>query len=248
MRKFFIWFAFVLSSFFFASCALDESDIETRESSSFILYSTTWGWEYDHVSALREGSSNRVQAWDGPSCQNGKKQENVVLCIDRIVHVPTGRVLELPNSLKNAKSASAGQTDRIVYLLDRQGDLHVLDTRWDTAADDAARLLLWSDGLERVDILAGNARRHLAGVELQGQMRAWTMHGDHLYVLYRAVRGAKWVWGVEKIDMTDFSVNPVGEETEVEDPSEVPDVLQVTGDGRLRVLQGSCLLAEIREP
>lgn len=230
-----------------AACTQDPPEIQNAETSSFLLYSIPWGWEYDHVTVLLEGRTHAVHEWHDPACENGKKQENIALCDDFILHVPTKRARALPSSLHNARSASAGVTDRIVYLLDARGDLAVLDTRWAFEADDGARLLLWSPGGSRVDILAGNARRHLAGVELQGQLTAFIMHGEHLYVLYRAAMENAWAWGVEKIDLIDFSVSPVGGETIVSSPSQIPDAIDVTQDGRLRVLRGTCPLSEIRE-
>lgn len=239
-RVFFLLFLF----FSLISCDDKVVDIQNNTSISKVLYSVMWGWEYQNVSVLVDGRSSMVEGWIEFACKNGKIQGTMALCSDKIVHTATGRVLPLPHFLHNARSAVAGTTDRIVYLLDLHGDLHILDTRWEATANDSARLLLWSKGLTHVDILAGNARRHLASVELDGQLLAFLVHEKHVYVLYRTMHDEKWAWGVETINTIDFTIHPVVEEVVVENPCEIPDTLDVV-HGRLRVLLGSYPVMEM---
>lgn len=237
-------FFLLLLSFSLVSCDDEVIDNQKNTSISQVLYSVMWGWEYQNVSVLIDGRSSVVGEFVESACKNGKRQGSMALCSDKIVHPATGRVLSLPYFLHNARSVAAGTTDRIAYLLDSQGDLHLLDTRWEATANDSARLLLWSKELNHFDILAGNARRHLASVELDGQLLAFLVHEQHIYVLYRTMHDEKWAWGVEKINTIDFTIHPVVEEVVVESSSEIPDTLDVVY-GRLRVLLGSNLVREM---
>jgi hypothetical protein len=138
-----------------------------------------------------------------------------------------------------------GEFDRVAYVLDRVGNLHVTDTGWSAVASDNLPLLLWTPGIHQVEILAGNARKSLAIIDLQGELKLWAVNRDELYVLYQGRQESGWRWGVEKISLVDYRVEEVRAEQTVGDPSEVPQELQITEEGHLKLTRDGQVLADL---
>jgi hypothetical protein len=105
--------------------------------------------------------------------------------------------------------------------------------------------MLWSPGVDHVEILAGNARKRLAVVDLQGELKLWAVNRQDLYVLYQVRLGSNWGWGVEKISLVDYRVEEVRAEQTVEDLSDVPQELQITEEGHLKLYTDGHVLCDL---
>ncbi len=209
------------------------------------LYQVAWNTDQKMISVLQPQSSSTAGTCDDSLCKNGHVNGRALVCPDRLIQIDTGAEGYFSKDLQSPRSAALGAFDRLAYVLDRNGDLHVTDTGWSTAVSDDLPLLLWTEGVEYVQILSGNAKTQLATIDLQGDLRVWAVNDKELFVLYQRHQGAQWAWGIEKISLQDFRVDEATTEQLVDSASEVPQELQVTPDGHLKVYRNGLLLSEL---
>lgn len=209
------------------------------------LYTVQWNTDHTRVSVLAPTTHGGTDAGDQTICKNGTISGRALICPDRIVHLESGAESYFSYALRGPRSAALGAYDRIAYVLDQAGDLHVTDTGWSAAASDDLPLLLWSPGQDHVELLAGNARRQLALVELQGGLKLWAVNETALYVLYQNRLHDGWSWGVERISLADYQVEPVQPEQLVADPDEIPEALRISEEGHLKIYRNGAVLTDL---
>jgi len=234
----------ILALFSFA-CSQDLQNARPDGPELRSLYTVSWNTDQTRVSVLASGAGSNVGNCDQSVCKKGHVSGAALVCPDRLVHLSSGAEAYFPLDLRSPRDAALGEFDRIAYVLDRTGDLHVTDTGWSATASDDRALLLWTPGGSHVELVAGNARRALAVVELMGNLTIWTMNEDSLYVLYQNPVEGRWSWGVERISLIDYQVEAVGAEQVVDNPGEIPQELVVTDEGHLRVSRDGAVLVEL---
>lgn len=229
----------------FAGCAQDLQGGAVSGSELRALYAVSWNTDQTRVSVLAPGSVGGTGDLDDSNCKNGTVSGAALVCPDRLVRLATGEEGYFPYALRGPRGAALGEFDRIAYVLDRQGDLHVLDTGWSANASDDLPLLLWTPGQDHVELVAGNAKRQLAVVELQGGLKRWAADPTALYVLYQNRVEEGWSWGVERISLVDYRSETLQPEQVVSNPEEIPGELRITEEGRLKIYRDGAMLAEL---
>jgi len=209
------------------------------------LYHVAWNTDHKIISVLQPQGSSTDGNCDDSLCKNGHVNGRALVCPDRLIQIDTGAEGYFSKDLQSPRSAALGAFDRLAYVLDKNGDLHVTDTGWSAAVSDDLPLLLWTEGVDNVQILSGNAKTELAIIDLQGDLRLWAVNEKELFVLYQRHQGAQWAWGIEKISLQDFRVDEATAEQLVDDASDVPQELQVTSDGQLKVYRNGLLMTEL---
>ncbi|MBU1244707.1 hypothetical protein KKD52_15845 [Myxococcota bacterium] len=228
-----------------AACGSDLQRVSSEGPELRPLYQVAWNTDHQNISVLVHRSACENDAYDGANCQNGQINGHALVCPDRIIQLETGAEGFFPAAMQSPRSAALGEFDRLAYVLDRAGNLHVTDTGWSAVASDDLPLMLWSPGVDHVEILAGNARKRLAVVDLQGELKLWAVNRQDLYVLYQVRLGSNWGWGVEKISLVDYRVEEVRAEQTVEDLSDVPQELQITEEGHLKLYTDGHVLCDL---
>jgi hypothetical protein len=209
------------------------------------LYSVSWNTDQTRVSVLAPGSVGGADEADDSQCKNGAVNGAALVCPDRLVRLATGDEAYFPYALRGPRGAALGEFDRIAYVLDRSGDLHVMDTGWSATASDDLPLLLWTPGGDHVDLVAGNAKRQLAAVELMGGMKRWAVGSAALYVLYQNRVEEGWSWGVERVSLVDYRSETMQPEQVVSNPEDVPGELRITEEGHVKIYRDGAVLAEL---
>jgi hypothetical protein len=209
------------------------------------LYTVQWTSDQTRVSVLSPRNNGGAEDGEEALCKNGVVNGAALVCPDRLVHLVSGAQKFYPRALKNPRSAALGEYDRIAYVLDQAGDLHVTDTGWSSSASDDLPLLLWTPGGDHLEVVAGNARRPLAEVELLGGLRRWAVDTSALYVLYENRLESGWSWGVERISLVDYRVDTVTPEQEVSSADEIPEELRITEEGRLKIYRDGAMIVEL---
>jgi len=209
------------------------------------LYTVKWSTDHTRVSVLAPQTHGGSDTANQSICKNGAISGNALVCPDRIVHLESGAESYFTYDLRGPRGAALGAYDRIAYVLDRAGDLHVTDTGWSAAASDDLPLLLWSPGQDHVELIAGNARRRLAVVALQGGLKVWAVNETALYVLYQNQLDDGWSWGVERISLADYQVEPVQPEQVVAELDEIPEALRISEEGHLKIYRDGAVLTDL---
>ncbi len=232
-------------AFFSVACAEDLSNVRPEGAALRSLYTVSWNTDQTRVSVLVPGADSTVGEGQSNICKEGHVSGDALVCPDRLVHLGSGAEAYFPTDLRAPRDAALGEFDRIAYVLDRSGDLHVTDTGWSAAASDDRPLLLWTPGGDHVELVAGNAKRELAVVELTGGLTVWAVDADYWYALYRNPVEGRWAWGVERVSLIDYRVEAVGAEQVVDHPEDVPQELVVTDEGHLKIYRDGAVLVEL---
>jgi hypothetical protein len=241
-------FLFILLSLFSLNIFACASDLQSNASNGpelRSLYTVSWSTDHQTISVLQTRGTSEVGVCDESICKNGQVNGRALVCPDRLVQLQTGAEGYFSYDLRSPRSAALGAFDRLAYVLDKNGDLHVTDTGWTAAVSDDLPLLLWTEGANNLEILAGNAKKQLAWIDLQGELKLWAVNDQDLYVLYQHRLDTQWVWGIEKISLVDFRVEAARPEQTVDSESEIPQQLRVTEEGRLKIYRDGLLLTEL---
>jgi hypothetical protein len=234
-----------LSALNLFACASDLQSPASNGPELRSLYTVSWGTDHQTISVLQSRGTSEAGVCDDSICKNGQINGRALVCPDRLVQLQTGAEGYFSYDLRRPRSAALGEFDRLAYVLDKNGDLHVTDTGWTAAVSDDLPLLLWTAGKNNIEILAGNAKKQLAGIDLQGELKLWAVNDQDLFVLYQHRQDAQWSWGIEKISLVDFRVEAARPEQTVDSESEIPQQLRVTEEGHLKVYRDGLLLTEL---
>ncbi len=223
--------------FIFPALACQESN-QPEPSGLRVLYTVPAGSPHSRLSLLSHQNSSRPTFCGNDFCKGQKVNGELVICPDRLIHLETGEIGHLSKDQQRPRDAALGEGQRIAYVLDKKGDIHVLDTQWSHQALADLPLLFWTPESGHVEIVAGNAKRVQGTYELQGKLTMWTVHENSLFLLHTSRTGEIWTWGIDLIDLENFDITEVVFE-ETDNPANVPTEITIEETGRSIVLKGT---------
>ncbi|MBU1534817.1 hypothetical protein KKF84_05825 [Myxococcota bacterium] len=201
------------------------ADVETARP----LYSVAWGDSYNRVAlvgslsehpSINGGTGTWILAHEDLAvkingetlvsretpCDVSSMNQGIGLCDDALYYPSADKVLRVDSGTAPV-SAAPGLMGRLLYLMDNQGTLHVMDSGIGSLASDDGILLLYSDRNSGMAVVSGNGSRVFAEFLLPGVPMAHVVQDQRVYIAwYNRYTQEMGVAILDLLDMADIEM------------------------------------------